>query len=107
MDLVDLPLYFSVALTVLTFLGQFAALFVEPITTTTTLVRSVVLIIWCGCIYLAQIGLLVFNYCEANCPSGTNAPTALIFVATLALNAAVAWFTLKGVRVFAHESTPA
>jgi hypothetical protein len=57
-------------------------------------IRLLILIVWIGAVCFTQIGLLLFNYCESNCPHDLNLPTASILLALLAVDALSIWLAL-------------
>jgi hypothetical protein len=96
-------LFVAAGTTFLVGIMQLLAFMVFPITLFAAVARVTLLVSWCALISLAFVGLFAFNYCEANCPSTMNRPTAEIVAAVTALNAGVLWLGFRAIPGFVRR----
>lgn len=84
-----------VLLTAATLLAQLAGFALPPRRASAVAFRLAILLVWGLAAFLALIGLIAFNYCEAHCSTDLNASTAAILLAMSALDVLACWLALR------------
>jgi hypothetical protein len=91
----DVAIIIVILFTVAVLLAQLAGFARPPRRPSAVALRMLILLVWGAAAFLALVGLIAFNYCEAHCPSDINLPTAGILLAMSALDALASWLALR------------